>query len=147
MPLEWPRLIPIIDTETGSLKRSAPEDRRGLFKLPGKDYEITSAWPLGEEPHHWDCFCAYEMTFGRGKAKDVSHGYRGLSARQGGRETINDIRDEYRRFANQLGHMISRSTPEEARQFIEGLRAYREKYPQLYDDVPDPAAPNVPEQG
>lgn len=94
--------------------------------------EVLPNIAVGPEDHHLRLFVEYERTFGRGKAKYLTHS---------GMEEKDFVR-EYHELAERHGQIAVRGSPEEIEKFIHDLENYRKKHPELYEDVKQKGKPS-----
>lgn len=106
---------------------------------------VTPNHYVGLEPWHKGMFIDYERTFGRGIAKIETHNTRGernpelLDRRYG--PGYAGVREDYQSIEQEYGQIMRSGSPEEAERIKQRLQEFRNKYPRLYQDVPNPNKP------
>lgn len=138
-----------------TLKSSSPEtsfDPKGhtplvfaennLFRTPKGDL-VRPEWPIGSESYQRELFIEYERTFGRGMAKDISHGLGFSKIPSSLKSQIDVLQQEYINIAARIGYLSFSGSEEDVRQEIQKIKEYRAKYPELYEDVDKIEKPRV----
>ena len=137
------------------MERKSIEGQQDIKKESGKGYSplrfkngqwffpdgrvANPSFSVGKEEHHRELFVEYERSFGRGNAFDVTHahlGTFGLSSEK--KEAI----AEYQVFASQAPPLIHGGSKEQVVEIIQRIKDFRGKFPWLYVDATDEAAPS-----
>lgn len=103
--------------------------RGSLEFVPSQDM------PIGPEAHHLQVFLEYEQTFGRGKAKQLTHDIELRHRADIETKYGTGFGDDYERLRDGYDQAASRSTQADAEAYIQLLRSYRMRYPKLYEDA------------
>jgi hypothetical protein len=132
-------------TATGQIPGGMPPgSTKEVFITPdGKP--VTSQFDLGGGDHHRKLFIEYERSFGRGEAFLATHPGPG-----GARLVPNDwpqrkkdIFNGYMPLAEKAARMMRHGTEEDVAIFIAELRAYRQKFPEIYEDAQSAKRPKT----
>lgn len=107
---------------------------RDLFRTPKGDV-VKSEWPIGSESYHRELFIEYERTFGRGMAKDITHGLGFIPIPSDLKPKIKMLQKEYWEMAGRIRNLSLSGSEEIVRQEIQKIKEYRSKFPELYLDV------------
>ncbi|HEY4498842.1 MAG TPA: hypothetical protein VJH94_02130 [Candidatus Paceibacterota bacterium] len=124
-------------------KQPEPQEKKHIeghppLELERKGEEIWTTdgrklipdFEIGPEHHHIDLFVEYERTFGRGKAYDITHvDNRNVHPR------LLVARIHYHQLAYAAPTVIKGGTKAECENLIARIREYRDKYPDLFDDI------------
>ncbi len=98
---------------------------------------VKSEWPLGPQSFHKDLFIEYERTFGRGLAKDITHGLGFSSTPANLKGHVDKLQKEYEEIAININSISFSGYEQDVKEEIQKIREYRAKYPDLYIDVVD----------
>lgn len=105
---------------------------------------VVPQFQIGPESYQRDLFIEYERSFGRGIAKDITHGIVPLPL--GAHQMISGLYgenpiEEYRAISGKAIGLMARGSQEDVGSMIQEIRKYRAKHSGLYNDVKDPNAP------
>jgi|SRR3989344_7524874 len=118
----------------GSERYKLLEFRDGHFWFP----DGTLATPdveIGLEEYHRQLFIEYEISFGRGKAKFMTHsGMPGQQILSLHGEAAMSYLSDYQTIASEYVKLIKNGSQAEIRILTSKIKEYREKYPWLYEE-------------
>jgi hypothetical protein len=99
--------------------------------------EVVPDVNIGPKKWHEDLFIEYELTFGRGMAYDVTHGFATPSTTPLEIKKRSEIEDDYTRIKDSFAYpsTVSSGSEEDANRIIKELQDFRRKYPELYTDI------------
>lgn len=106
---------------------------------------VVPEFRVGPEEYHRQLFIEYERTFGRGKAKYITHGNGAYVPGTESEKQFNErygkgVLEEYSKLTGVVP-LMNIGNEEQCHEAIEELKDYRRRHPGLYDDIVDINAP------
>ena len=120
----------------------------GRYICPERGW-VRPEFSVGPEEYHRNLFIEYERTFGRGLAKDLSHGPLGFPSymddpdfeKKFNEEYGQNLKEEYRELSSKSVGYMCNGSKKVCENTIKELKEYRRKHPKMYSDVLDPNVP------